>query len=414
MSEIVNRPPKAMRVMLVLWAVFFMQGMALGAWFPALTNILVAQGLGEWVPLAFMVPPFCALIGPVIGGALADQKVSSDRLYVVSSFICSAFVLVAFGALDLGWHPVWFLVFLGLGSLISGPTWGYLTTVSMTHLSHGERQFPLVRVGATVGWIAGGLVTSYVLKADASPAAGYAAVVIRIVAGVTALLLPLTPPLGVIKSWKSRLGFDAYALLKQRDHFVFFLVTVLFSIPISAFYMYGPEFLKALGDPRPTGTMTVAQVLEIICMLVLGSLLARHSVKAVLLWALGLSVLRFAMSSYAGVSNVMAWHVGGVALHGVSYTLYFVTAQIFLDRRVPAGLRGQAQGLLQMMAGGVGTLVGSLVCGWLRIKLVTEDGHGWTEFWGVLAAMIAVCTVVFAIFYRGIGKPRMEQVPASS
>ncbi len=408
MSEESSHPSNALRVFSVLWVVFFLQGMALGAWFPALTNILVAQGLGDWVPAAFMVPPFCALIGPVLGGALADQRVAADRMYVASSFICAVFVLVAFFALDRQWHPVWFLVFLGLGSLVSGPTWGYLATVSLTHLANGDRQYPLVRVGATIGWIAGGLFTSYVLHADASPAAGYAAAAIRVVAGVLALLLPFTPPLGVIKNWKSRLGFDAYALLKQRDHLVFFVVTVLFSIPISAFYMYGPEFLKVLGDPRPTGTMTVAQVLEIICMLVLGSLLARHSVKAVLLWALGLSVVRFLMSAQAGVADVMAWHIGGIALHGVSYTLYFVTAQIFLDRRVPVGLRGQAQGLLQMMAGGVGPLIGSLVCGLLREWLVADGHHGWANFWAVLAGMIAVCTVLFAIFYKGLGKPKRE------
>lgn len=389
-----------------LWLVFFFHGMSPGFWVPALTNILGARGLQGWVEAAFVVSPVCALISPLIGGALADQRVPADRLFAWSSILCSILLAAAFGTLDAGWHPVWFLGFLGLYSLLSGPTWGLLATVSLTHLSHGERQFPLVRVGATLGWVGGGLITSYLLRADTSPMAGYASAVARLAAGLMAFGLPHTPPLGGGSSWKSRLGLDAFRLLKQRDHCVFFVVTALFSIPLAAFYMYGPEFLKFLGDEHPTGTMTIAQVLEVGGMLALGSIMTRFRVKTVLLWALGLSVLRFAMSANAGVTGAIQWHIAGVAFHGICYTLYFITAQVFLDRRVDPGMKGQAQGLLAMVSGGVGPLVGAVVCGRMRTHLVGDDGQGWTTFWAILTLMIALCFAIFAIFYQG--RPRQE------
>lgn len=396
-------------VFAVLWVVFFFHGMGPGFWLPALTNILGARGIAGWVPAVFMVPPVCALISPLIGGALADQRVSADRLFAWSSLVCAVVLAAAFGTLDAGWHPAWFVGLLGLYSLLSGPTWGLLATVSLTNLSHGERQFPLVRVGATLGWVAGGLATSYLLRADTSPLSGYASAASRLIAGGLAFLLPHTPPLGGGTSLKSRLGLDAFGLMKQRDHCVFLVVTALFSIPLSAFYMYGPEFLKALGDARPTGTMTIAQVLEVASMLLVGAVMTRFRVKTVLLWALGLSVLRFAMSAHAGVTNSISWHIAGVALHGVCYTFYFITAQVFLDRRVAPGLKGQAQGLLAMVSSGLGPLVGAAVCGWLRVRCVTADGQGWALFWGVLAAMIAVCFAIFAVFYRGLGKAGVGQ-----
>lgn len=400
----IRADPRA--IFAVLWIVFFFHGMTPGFWLPALTNIMRARGLGDWVPAVFMVPPVCALVGPLIGGALADQRVPADRLFAWSSLICSLVLVAAFGSLDAGWHPLWFVGLLGLYSLLSGPSWGLLATVSLTNLSHGERQFPLVRVGATLGWVAGGLMTSYVLRADTSPAAGYASAVARFLAGALALLLPHTPPLGKGTSLKSRLGLDAFSLMKQRDHRVFFVVTALFSIPLSAFYMYGPEFLKALGDPHPAGTMTVAQVLEVVSMLLVGAVMTRFRVKTVLLWALGLSALRFGMSAQAGVAGVISWHIAGVALHGVCYTFYFITAQVFLDRRVDPGLRGQAQGLLAMASGGLGPLLGAMICGWLRAYCVTADGQGWALFWTILAAMIAGCFAIFALFYQGLGKPK--------
>jgi len=167
--------------------------------------------------------------------------------------------------------------------------------------------------------------------------------------------------------------------------------------------MYGPEFLKALGDAHPTGTMTIAQALEVASMLLIGAVMTRYRVKTVLLWALGLSVLRFSMSAYAGVCGSISWHIAGIALHGVCYTFYFITAQVFLDRRVDPGMKGQAQGLLAMVSGGLGPLLGALFCGWLRVQCVTSDGRGWSLFWSILAAIIAGCWAVFALLYRSRG-----------
>ncbi|NJM37382.1 MAG: nucleoside permease [Akkermansiaceae bacterium] len=283
-------------------------------------------------------------------------------------------------------------------------SWGLLATISMTHLKNGEKQFPLVRLGATLGWMAAGWLTSYVLNADNSPVVGYAAAAARIIGGICALSLPLTLPLGVATSWRSRLGFNAFSLLKQRDHCVFFVVTALFSIPLAAFYMYAPELLEALGDQHPMATMSVAQISEVVAMLLVGSVMLRFRLKVLLMWALGFSVLRFGMSAYAGESGLIDWHVGGIALHGVCYTFYFITAQVFLDRRVAPGLRGQAQGLLSLVSNGIGPLVGAVMCGWLHQHYVRGNGQGWMEFWAILAAMIAACLMIFAMFYRGIGK----------
>ena len=377
-----------------------------GFWMPALTNILNAQGLGNWVAIAFVVPPLCALISPLVGGALADQRVAADRLFAWTSFLAAGALLAAFSALHAGWGPLWFVILLGVYAIFSGPSWGLLTTISLTHLPDGERQFPLVRLGATLGWMAAGGITSFVLHADTSPIAGYGSAVTRLLCGLAAFMLPFTPPLGIASSWQSRLGLNAFSLMTHRDHRVFFGVTALYSIPLAAFYMYGPELLSVLGDRHATATMTLAQITEIMAMLLVGSVMTRFRIKSVLLWALGLSVLRFGMSAYAGSSGQIEWHIAGIILHGMCFTFYFITAQVFLDRRVAPGLRGQAQGLLTMITSGIGPLVGAIFCGALRTRYVSEDGRGWEYFWGILAAVIALCFAIFAIFYRGLGKNR--------
>lgn len=402
MGSVIHDPRESRRVFAVLWIVFFFQGMTPGFWVPSLTNILTARGLSGWVTLAFLVPPLCALVAPLVGGALADQRVSANRLFVWSSFASALALGAAFLSLDAGWNPLWFVFFLGLHSLASGPSWGLLATISLTHLSHGESRYPLVRVGATIGWVAGGLVTSFLLKADSSVLAGYASLVSKVLGALIALLLPHTPPLGQLgKTWGERIGLGAFRLMRQRDHAVFFLVTTVFSIPLAALYMYSPEFLKVLGDERPTGTMTIAQASEVVSMLVLGALMSRFRVKTMLLWALGLCAMRYGMSAVAGWNGNIAWHISGIAFHGICYTFYFITSQVFLDRRVDPEMKGQAQGLLSMVANGIGPLLGALLCGWLRHTVVQPDGSGWDLFWSILGGIIALCFVVFALCYRG-------------
>lgn len=390
----------------LLWLVFFFHGMAPGFWVPALTNILKAEGLGGWQAWAFAMPPIASLVSPLVGGALADERMSAQKLMGWSSLLGAVTILYAFVALDLGWSPVWFLFGIVLYSLVSGPTWGLMATISLTHLTHGERHYPMVRVGATFGWMAAGFMISYVLHSDASVICGYAAAVARIAAGILAFYLPNTPPLGEGKSWKSALGLDSFGLFKHRDHAVLFLVTGLYSVPLIAFYMYSAEMFKALGSDAPTAAVSVAQFTEVVAMFLLGAMMLKYRLKTLLMCGLAFSVLRYALSGYAGLSGMIGWHYAGVALHGVCYTIYFVTAQVYLDKRVDPAMRGQAQGLFGLMASGIGPLIGAYFCAWLRMTCVDENGNGWEIFWWVLAGIIALCWGILGLFYKGMKAQR--------
>jgi len=384
-----------------LWVLSFFHGMAPGFWVPSLTNVLKAEGLEGWVAAVFAVAPICSLFSPLIGGALADERIAAQKLMGWSSLLGAVAIFLAFGALDIGLHPWWFIAGIALYATVSGPTWGLLATISLANLDDGEKRYPLVRLGATLGWMAAGFLTSYALDADSSLVVGYGAAGARIFAGIISFGVPDTPPLGQGKSWRSAMGFGAFSLFRHRDHAVLFAVTGLFSVPLVAFYMYSTEMFQMLGNKTPTATMTVGQWSEIAAMPLLGMLMVRFRLKTLLMWGLGLSVLRYGLSGYAGLTGIVAWHVAGVALHGVCYTIYFVTAQVYLDRRVDPSMRGQAQGLFGLMTSGIGPLVGALFCAWLRAVCVDETGAGWQTFWWTLAGIIAVCWLAFGLFYRG-------------
>jgi MFS family permease len=261
-------------------------------------------------------------------------------------------------------------------------------------------EFGPIRAMATFGWMAGCWTVS-LLGADTSPLAGYSGAVVWLAAcGCTFFLPPLeTPKAAAHLTWHERLGLDALRLLKNHDHRVVFIVMALFAIPLTGFYPYAPPHMRELGMQRTTAWMTLGQVTEIIAMFCLGALLLRWRLKWIIACGLGLGVVRFALSAVNG----KAWLLGGVLLHGASFTLVLITAQIYLEQRVDPTWRARAQALMTLMISGVGNLIGYLGTGWWFATCARPTGTRWSFFWGGLAAVVAAVLAYFLIAYHGVG-----------
>ena len=316
----------------------------------------------------------------------------------------AVFVALAFISIDLGWGSWAYLGFQTMNALISAPMWALLSTVAFANLDDPDRSFPRYRVWGTLGWMAAGVTVSW-LDWDDSTMTGIAAAGVRIALGLMCFMLPDTPPQGNPEggkpSWRKYLGLDALVLFRDASMRVFLITSVLFAIPLGAYYMCTPILLKDLGDTHPTASMTLGQVTEIFAMFMLGSLIARGKLKEVLVAALILGVLRYVLYAVGGsgvMSSGLEWVWLGIAMHGPCYTFYYVTGQMLVDKRVQPTMRGQAQALLTTLAA-VGGLAGSLLCGWYY-EIVMGGSGDWVIFWGGLALTVLACTVYFAMYYK--------------
>lgn len=374
----------------------FMMGMGPGMWLPGLTNAILATGWGaEWVSLAFFIMPVASLLSPLMSGALADQKFAAQKIAGWICVVSSVTMLCAFHGLRSDQSPWWFLSWFFLTSVVAAPLWSLVITIAMTHLPQPERQFPHVRLCCTIGWILGGWFASLVLRADASALAGYAGAVCRLILAAMIFFGPHTPPRGRAGSWRSLLGFDAFRLLRQKEMRVLLLASALLTMPITSFYMHTPEHLRDLGDARSTFTMSFGQWSEVAAMAITGWLMARYRMKFLLLIGLVCCVLRFVAFAYAGYTGAMVGMWFGIAIHGVCYTLFFLTSQIFLDLRVDPAMRGQMQGLLGLLTNGVGALLGTILLHVLHAWTVAKNGD-WGMYWLVLTIFTVLCLVWFA------------------
>jgi MFS family permease len=145
--------------------------------------------------------------------------------------------------------------------------------------------------------------------------------------------------------------------------------------------------------------MSLGQVTEIATMLTLGTLLLRWRLKWIIASGLGFGVLRFALCAL----NQKLCLLASVFLHGCSYTLVFITAQIYLDERVDHTWRARGQALLTLMNSGVGNLVGYLGTGWWFNACTETYATRWPLFWGGLTAAVSGVMIYFLTAYRGIG-----------
>jgi len=97
------------------------------------------------------------------------------------------------------------------------------------------------------------------------------------------------------------------------------------------------------------------------------------------------------------------WLLSGIALHGASFTLVVITAQIYIDQRVDPTWRVRAQALLALMNGGVGNLLGYLGTAWWFDFCQRQVGLKWTLFWSGLALGVFFVGLYFLGAYQGIG-----------
>ena len=384
-----------------LVALFFIQGAALGMWLVPLSTVLDAHGLHAIKPFAFATYALAAFVSPLIFGAMADRHASPVKVLRGLALATATAMTLASTAIKLRWNPWLTLALIQLHALCSSPLWSISSTIVFARLADAKKEFGPIRAMATLGWMAGCLAVS-ALNADASTLSGYSGAVAWLLVCAFTFFLPVleTPKSIEHRKWHERLGLDALTLLKNRDHRVVFITVALFAIPMAAFYPYAPPNLRELGLQHTSAWMTLGQVTEIIAMFSLGALLLNWRLKWIFACGLGFGVLRFALSAVNG----KAWLLAGVILHGCSYTLVYITAQIYLDQRVDAAWRARAQALMSLMNSGVGNLIGYLGTGWWFNVCTPPGGTEWPIFWGGLAAAVTAVLVYFLAAYHGRGK----------
>jgi MFS family permease len=350
-------------------------------------------------PYAFATSALAAFVSPLIFGAMADRHASPARVLRWLSFASALGMVVAAWSIGHRW-PAWaVLLVIQVYAICAAPTGSIAATVVFSRLADAQRQFGPVRAMATIGWMVGCWTVS-AFQADTSSLAFYLGACAWFSLAMFTFLLPdVPPPASGNATFRQRMGWDALELLKNHDHRVVFITIALFSIPLAAFYPFTPLHMGQLGFEHTTALMSLGQVTEIIAMFALARIFGWMRLKWILAAGLAFGALRYSMAAL----DHRLWLLAGVTLHGLSFTLLYITAQIYLNERVESSWRARAQALLTLMNSGFGNLAGYLGTGWWLAACTSGRQTHWPWFWGGLSAAMAAVLVYFLWAYHGRG-----------
>ena len=381
----------------------FLQFFIFGAWYVTVGNYMAAEGRSEMIHWAYTVGPIAALISPFFLGRIADRFFPIERVLALLNIAggiamaCATWVGAASGGV--------FVAFLLAHTLCFFPTIGLTSTLTFHNISNPEKQFPLIRVWGSVGWVLAGVLVSFVLRADETVLPLQTAAVASLVMGAYCFTLPHTPPKAEASghTWRDVLGIDTLKHLNTRPFIIFILCELLISIPLSTYYAYAPVYINAAGTENPAGWMTLGQVTEVVFMFLMPLVLFRFGVKQMIIIGFSAWVLRFVLFAGSAPAGHFWMILAGILLHGICFDFVYIAGQIFVDRQVTPAMRGQAQGLLVMLRSGVGMAIGAQLSGWLFNLSLNADPsrmEEWRMFWSVPAVTAFLILCFFAVFFK--------------
>ena len=392
-----------------LSVMMFLQFFIWGCWFVTLGTFLGANfsASGAQTGLAFSTQSWGAIIAPFIIGLIADRYFNAERILAVLHLIGAVLMYQMFRAPDFAQFYPYVLAYM----IAYMPTLALVNSISFRQLSDPSRQFSLVRVWGTIGWIVAGLVISFVFHWDAQEAVAQGALRntfamcagMSLLLGVYSLTLPATPPTvdrtGSF-SLRAALGLDALKLLRDGNFRLFFVASVLICIPLAFYYQNASPFLTEIGTRNATGKLTIGQMSEVAFMLLLPVFLLRFGIKKTLLLGMLAWAVRYALFAYGGPHQVSVALIAGIALHGLCYDFFFVSGQIYTDSKAGEHYRSAAQGMITLATYGVGMLIGFSVAGAISDRFLVNGQHDWFQIWIYPAAFAAVVLSLFALLFR--------------
>ena len=406
-----RKNPQGKRMYVTLAAMMFMQYAIWGVYFVTMGSYL-GQGLkfeGSDIGNIYSVQNVAGIISPFLIGLVADRYFSSEKVVGIMYILGGAIKYF----LSCTVSPTAFLWLFLLYSITYMPTIPLTNAIAFNQFKDPGAEFPLIRVWGTIGWIVVGLIIGICTTADGTPY-GVTAIPMKIccwmsiICGVLAFFLPHTPPKGAGKqvSFAEILGLRALRLFRDRSFLTFALASCALCIPLAFYYAFTANYLQDVGMESVAAKMTLGQMSELICMVLIPFFFARLGVKKMLIVGMFAWTARYLSFAFGGMEDGGAMMAGllylGIILHGVCYDFFFVTGQIYVEKAAPTEIQASAQGLLTFLTYGLGMAIGSVIAGRivnayetisytdLGVKVIT---HNWQAAWlwpGIMAAVIAI------------------------
>ena len=397
----------------------FLQYAVWGSWLISLGTYL-GKNLGfegSQIGSFYATMGIASLFMPAVMGVIADRFVQAQRLLGISHII-AALLMVAASQQD-SYQTLYPLVLLSV--MFYMPTIALSNTVAYNALNKAGldtvKAFPPIRVWGTVGFICAMWVVDLMGWGLSSTQLNFSAV-LGIALGVYSLTLPSCEVNRSVKSksWIDTLGLRAFALFKEKKMAIFFLFSMMLGMSLQITNAFADGYIKSFGDVATYGTqyldtfgvkhstilISLSQISETLCILLIPFCLKRFGIKNVMLISMFAWVLRFGLLG-AGNPGIGVWmFVLSMIVYGVAFDFFNISGSLYVDKETAPEIRASAQGVFMIMTNGFGAFIGSYVAGWV------VESWGWPVSWYIFAGYALVVAVLFALVFKYKHNPDAE------
>lgn len=376
-----------------------------GAWYVTMGTYLnsTLKFPGAEIGLAYGSTAVGAMVSPFFAGIVADRFFATQRLLGCLHLLGAALLYYVSTARSFSaFYPALIAYTI---SYMAGH--GLTNALTLHHAKNPAKEFPLVMLMGSIGWICAGLAVS-ALKIEDNAGMFRLAACAALVMGLYSFTLPHTPPKGAGAPVNARtmLGLDALRLMRDRSFCTFIICSFLICVPLSFYFSWMNAFMNELKIPNAAAKMTLGQVSDVVFLLLLPFLLRRLGVKGILILGMVAWTVRFGLLTQFPQQTQAAWMLFvAIAVHGMCYDYIFVMGRMYVDQRATADIRAATQGFHAFVTLGAGMFVGSWLSGVVgqHYTDAATATHAWKSIWLVPAVMSAVLIFVFAVLFKDNG-----------
>ncbi len=412
-----------------LAALSFLEFAVWGAYLISLGNYLGSVGLATHIGWFYAVQGIVSIFMPAIVGIIADRWIQAQRMlslcHLLAGLFMGAAAVYALTTPEVQFGPLFTLYSISVAFFM--PTIGLCNAVSFNALSRNGLDtvtyFPPIRVFGTVGFICSMLFVNFT-QFQTNPYQLATSAVLSFCLALYALTMPQCPTnRSASGSIADQLGLKAFSLFKERRMAIFFIFSMCLGVSLQITNSYGNIFITSFSDiaeyadtwgaQNATALISLSQVSETLCILLIPFCLKRFGIKGVMMIAMIGWVLRFGFFGLGNPGSGVWLFVLSMIVYGVAFDFFNISGSLYVDKQTDPTMRSSAQGLFMLMTNGVGATFGTLAAGQVVNNYVYSQPtaemqiSGWHTSWYIFAVYALAVAILFWLIFKDDEKPRI-------
>lgn len=402
----------------------FLQYAIWGAYLTSMGSYLVNIGLGAKIGIFYAMQGIVSIFMPAIIGIIADKYIQAQKVLGLCHGIAGlAMIAAGYYGLVAG-DSVNFATLFSLYSISVAfymPTIALSNSVAYSGLEKfgmdTVKDFPPIRVFGTVGFICSMLFVNFMsidgVQFQLSYNQFFTSGAIGLVLAAYAFTLPACPVAkgGESKSVAEAFGLKAFALFKKKDMAIFFIFSMLlgvslqitngFANPFITHFKEIPEYANAWGAQNANALISLSQLSETLCILLIPFAMKFFGIKKVMLIAMFAWVFRFGLFGAGNPGSGVWMFVLSCLVYGVAFDFFNISGSLYVNMKTDEKIRSSAQGLFMLMTNGIGATIGTLGAQEIVNKFVYNAAEpSWSTAWYIFAGYALVVGVLFMILFK--------------